>query len=223
MLVMEAKFLKAKLLLNEDIFEEAQEGFAEAYNKVCETVPEHEREVLQGAMEQKDKKESKKKSTVSKAGKNAKKNKKNKQKKEKEQEEEEQEEEDDRQEVTKNPKSNSVKRIYRAIAKESHPDKLMDVEEEEAAKKKKLFREAQRASEQANLLELIEIAEILNIIPPDPEEEHLDILEQNVKDLKSANKMITDTTAWRWHKEESPEMKEAILIRYMQYIYTTFK
>ena len=214
MLLFEARFLKAKIVLNQDVLEEAQEKFAEAYNEVCKTVPEHEREVLQGAMEKEEKVEQdEKKSKVSKAGQKAKE--KRKTKKENKQEE--------IFETKKNPESKSMKKIYRAIARESHPDKLTGATEEEIKNKEKLFKEAQEASQDANLVSLIEIAENLNIKPPEPELEHIEILQKNIKNLKEANKMMTDTTAWQWHKEKNPETKEAILIRYMQYIYTSFK
>tara|TARA_B100000686_G_C16544343_1_gene839096 strand:+ start:186 stop:854 length:669 start_codon:yes stop_codon:yes gene_type:complete len=211
LLLLQAKFLKAKLDLNQDIFEEAQKEFAEAYNAVCKTVPENERKILQGAMQKNEEKEEKKKPNLSKAGRKAKEN--NRKKKQAEQEPTK----------TKNPESKKLKKIYRAIARESHPDKLVDASEEEASNKEKLFREAQEASDQVNLVDLIEIAENLNIKPPDPEPEHLEILEKNIKNIKNANKMITDTTAWQWHHTEGEQQKSDILIRYMQYIYTTFK
>jgi len=214
MLVLEAKFLKAELIMDEEIFEDAQLDFAEAYNKVCETCPIDEQEVLQGAMNKTKKEdEPKKKSNLSKAGKRAK----QKNKKEKE------EELPTKKIKKKNPDSKSVKKLYRAIARESHPDALIGVSSEEAQKKEELFRRAQQASENADLSDLLEIAEDLNISPPDPEKEHIQILKKNIKNLKQAIKMVKDTTAWQWYHTENEERKEAILIRYMQYVYQTFK
>ena len=217
MLVLEAKFLKAELLMNEDIFEDAQAAFAEAYNRVCDTCPLDEQEVLRGAMEgSKSKEDTKKKSSGTKAGQNAKNVKKNKNK-------EQEEDLPPIKEIKKNPDSQSVKKLYRAIAKESHPDTLLDAPAEEAKKKQELFRRAQQASEKADLSDLLDIAEDLNITPPDPNVEHIKILKKNVKSLKEAIKMVKDTTAWQWYHTENEETKEAILIRYMQYVYQTFK
>ncbi len=69
--ILQARYLKAQLEMDEKFFDKAQYEFAKAYHKVCKTCPAHEREILEGAMSDPDQKQ-KKKSNMSKAAKKAK-------------------------------------------------------------------------------------------------------------------------------------------------------
>ena len=55
LLILQIRYLKAQLMINEQIFEEAQVEFAKAYQEVCKTVPEHERVILEGALSEETK------------------------------------------------------------------------------------------------------------------------------------------------------------------------
>ena len=195
LLVLKLKYYKAQLDTDREIFEEAQEEFAKAYQEVCKTVPEHERKVLEGSFKPKKKKEEK----------------------------QNQQEEQEREEIEKKPENPGAKKIYRAIAIKAHPDKLVGSTEEEIEEKDTLFREAQKAMETDDMVELIKIAEDLDIEPPAPDEDQIQAFEKNISEIQKEQKMLKETTAWRWHQEADEPTKEDILIRYMQYIYTTFK
>lgn len=198
LLVLKAKYLKAQLLMDRENFGEAQKEFGEAYNEVCKTVPQHEQDVLLGDLEKKNKETPEKNNS-------------------------DQKEEDLLAPSSKKTENPATKKIYRAIANKSHPDKLLGISEDEAAIKASLFRDAQSAMEEDNLVELMSIAEDLNIPPPEPDLAQLEILEANIKEIQEERKMMKKTTAWEWYNKEDAGEKEDILIRYMQYIYVTYK
>jgi len=200
LLVLKAKYLKAQLLADRDNFEEAQKEFGKAYNEVCKTVPQHERDVLLGNFEQK--------------------------KEEKEEKPENNPEPPSEEEINPSSKKTdnpATKKIYRAIATKSHPDKLVGISEEEAEIKACLFKDAQSAMEEDNIVELMSIAEELNLPPPEPDLEQLKVLEANIQEIQKERKMMKKTTAWEWYNKEDEGEKEDILIRYMQYVYMTYK
>ena len=215
LLILQIRYLKAQLMINEQVLEEAQTQFAKDYHKVCKTVPEHERRILEGALLEE---------TIA--------NNKEKQEKQKQAQPEEETEqhnhdsqEQDEIAPTKNEKLEdpNVKKIYRAIARKSHPDKLTEASKEEVKEKEDLFKEAQTAIQQKDFLTLYEIAKRLDVELPEPEEGQIRLLTSNVNQIKKQLKLIKETTAWQWHHEEDEDRKEALLIQYMQYIYQRFK
>lgn len=212
LLILQIRYLKAQLMINEQIFEEAQVEFAKAYQEVCKTVPEHERVILEGAL-----------SEETKAGQKEKKQKQNQS--QEEPQPEQADELNDEVEPIKNekPEDPNVKKIYRAIARKSHPDKLRSASIEEAKEKEDLFKEAQTAIQQKDFLTLYDIAKRLDVDLPEPEEGQIKLLTNNVNQVKKELKLIKETAAWQWHHEEDEDRKEALLIRYMQYIYQRFK
>lgn len=220
LLILQTRYLKAKLLMDQQVFEEAQVGFAKAYQEVCKTVPAHERRVLEGAlleetMARKKEEEEKQRKKQQKA----------EQPIEEDKPEEEQKEKVEELPPTKNerPEDPNVQKIYRAIARKSHPDKLANASAEEVKQKEELFTDAQTAIKEKDFLSLYDIAKRLDIELPEPSEGQIRLLTNNVKQIKKELKLIKETAAWNWHHEEDEDTKEAILIRYMQYIYQRFK
>ncbi len=214
LLILQIRYLKAQLMINEQIFEEAQVEFAKAYHEVCKTVPEHERIVLEGALMEETKA--------------------NQEEKEKKQKQDEPKEEPQPEQVdeaheeimpikNEKPEDPNVKKIYRAIARKSHPDKLRNASKEEVKEKEDLFKEAQTAIQQKDFLTLYDIAKRLDVDLPEPEEGQIKLLTNNVNQVKKELKLIKETAAWQWHHEENEDKKEVLLIRYMQYIYQRFK
>jgi hypothetical protein len=212
LLILQIRYLKAQLLVDEKVLQEAQTKFAKAYQEVCKTVPEHERKILEGALNEESKE-----------------NAKEKEKKQSQPdtkgppESEEGLQDEPRPMKQQKPEDPSVKKIYRAIATKSHPDKLTGAPEEEVREKEKLFKEAKNAIKEKDFLTLYDIAKRLDIDLPPPEKGQINLLTKNVKRFKKDLKLIKETTAWQWHHEEEEQRKEALLIRYMQYIYTRFK
>jgi len=51
----------------------------------------------------------------------------------------------------------------------------------------------------------------------------LKVLEANIQEIQKERKMMKKTTAWEWYNKEDEGEKEDILIRYMQYVYMTYK
>jgi len=212
--ILQARYLKAQLEMDEKTFNKAQLEFAKAYHKVCKTCPAHEREILEGAMENPDNKEQKKKSNLSKAAQKA---------KEQNKEEPEPEPEPALQPTKKDAQPESVKKIYRAIAIKSHPDKMVGLSEDVVAEKENLFKSAKTAIEKNDFLGLYDVARELGIEVPEPEQGQIEMLKKTIGSMNKQIKQLKETTAWQWHREKDPETKEALLIRYMQYVYTKFR
>tara|TARA_B100000519_G_C14109534_1_gene375060 strand:+ start:122 stop:787 length:666 start_codon:yes stop_codon:yes gene_type:complete len=209
--ILQARYLKAQLAMDEKTFEEAQFKFAKAYHEICKTCPAHEREILEGAMEDPEKK----KSNVSKAAQKA--------KEQNNKEPEPEPEIPDPEPIKKETQSESVKKIYRAIAVKSHPDKMVGLPEEIVNEKETLFKDAKTAIEKNDFLGLYDVARELGIEVPEPEQGQIEMLKRTIKNINNQIKQMKDTTAWQWHREKDPHRKEAILVTYMQYVYTKFR
>tara|TARA_R110002012_G_scaffold139281_2_gene296511 strand:+ start:269 stop:940 length:672 start_codon:yes stop_codon:yes gene_type:complete len=211
--ILQARYLKAQLEMDEKFFDKAQYEFAKAYHKVCKTCPAHEREILEGAMSDPDQKQ-KKKSNMSKAAKKA---------KGIEEPPPQEEKLPDLKIAQKDAQPESVKKIYRAIAIKSHPDKMVGLSEDVVAEKETLFKNAKSAIEKNDFLGLYDIARELGIEVPDPEEGQIEMLKKTIDSTSKSIEQLKETTAWQWQKEKDPDQKEALLVRYMQYVYTKFR
>lgn len=225
--ILQARYLKAQLAIDEKTFEKAQTEFAKAYHEVCKTCPAHERKVLEGAMNDQQKK---KKPNTSKAAQKAKEQKRQSKSKEKPQPEIQSQQSDSKSEpemppepTTKKEQPEGIKKIYRAIARKSHPDKMVGLPEEVVARKEDLFKDAKVAIEREDFLGLYDVARELGIELSEPEQGQIEMLKKTIAEINKQIKMMKETTAWQWHKEKDSIKKEGILIHYMQYIYTKFK
>lgn len=191
-----ANYLNLRLELSHEVFEDANAAFNEEYLQVCDTVPVDERVVLKNALQGIKPKEPSTEDI-----------------------------EDDTPAVEQSKKNSpeSVRKVYKEIAKRSHPDALIGSPKQEADRKASLFREAQRAVDDTNLLDLLKIAEELDIQLDKDIEEYTQILQENIKTLKKEVKMIKGTPMWQWYHAKTHEEKHDIMLAYMQYMYESYK
>lgn len=85
------------------------------------------------------------------------------------------------------------KELYRDIAKQAHPDVSGGDED-----KTRLLRQATRAKNSNDLITMLDICDDLDIDTPELDEEHLEILERNIKSIENKITATQKTNAWTW-------------------------
>lgn len=93
----------------------------------------------------------------------------------------------------KDEKSDYVKKLYREIVKNTHPDKIDD--------RRDLFEKAYLSYKDDNYLNILLVADILNI------EIDLSKLDNNkilndIEQLKNKSKMFENSTHWKWYYDK---------------------
>jgi|10_taG_2_1085330.scaffolds.fasta_scaffold03492_5 hypothetical protein len=188
LLILQARYLRAQLEVDKKTYEESQKSFSESFNQRVKEILTKEQ---RESLEKVSKKKEIKKEKVP---------------------------NDKIKQERKVHHPESIKKIYKGIARRSHPDKLVNIPEVEANIKKQLFREAQSAMEKQDFLNLFDIARVLDVELPEPEEGQIDTLEKNIKDIKNEIKQIKETSAWHWY-HSLDEKKDEIMVRYIQHVY----
>ena len=119
-------------------------------------------------------------------------------------------------------KSN-LKKAFRDIAMKSHPDRLVDEEnDDEKTKKEALFKKAQSSMDKGDISELIEVAKELNVEPPEPDEYQLDLLRNKIKKIQDEIKTYKHSVAWDWNSANDSK-KPGIIVKYMIYLVENHK
>ena len=98
-------------------------------------------------------------------------------------------------------KKREVQKLFKEVAKNSHPDAILGLSEKEQEKKKKLFKEAQAAADESDLFDLIEVAEKLDIEIPKASEESIDLLKESIAKINAEIKKIKKSYAWLWYHD----------------------
>ncbi len=118
-------------------------------------------------------------------------------------------------EIRKTEKKNTdpeVKKLFRKIALEIHPDRLIDEPAGlEKNKKKKMFQNSLDAVEDNDLIILVSIAIELGIEPPEVSREKLIETENKIITIKKEIKELESKYVWRWFFCSHPEEKNEIL------------
>lgn len=105
-----------------------------------------------------------------------------------------------------------VKKMFKKIASQCHPDKLQDLPEGfEKEKKEELYQKARKALESNDLLLLADIAQDLGLEIPELSEAQLKLTEQKIVAIKKELQMIESTLVWHWFFTEDPTRKDEIL------------
>jgi hypothetical protein len=99
----------------------------------------------------------------------------------------------------------SIKKVFKEIAKKTHPD-LTGEENTE------LFQKAQNAVDTHSYSEILEIAEGLDIPPPEPTREDVRLLEREIISVNREIKKIKETYAWTWYHSSN---KDSVMERYI--------
>jgi len=194
--LLQLKYLKAKLEMNKGLAVDASTRFAEAFNGfIKNNLSKEDREVFEDIT---------KKSMINNSKKRA------------------EELSSSPPEETKEPTPLSIKKIFRNIAKEAHPDKLIKMGEKEREEKEELFKTAKNAADKKNLSVLYEISEKLGAELPEPDSSQIIILDDEIEKLNKEMKEIKSTASWEWYHAED-KAKEILMVRYIQFIYETCK
>jgi DnaJ-domain-containing protein 1 len=117
-------------------------------------------------------------------------------------------------------KQGVIKKLYRRIANETHPDKLIAAGAGplEVNKKTKLFKKAKEAYERDNWYTIYSIATDLGITPGDISEKQIAWIEEDIKLTMGRISSIGRLFVWVWYVAEE-EQREEILKQYFKQVY----
>ena len=109
-----------------------------------------------------------------------------------------------------------VNSVFKKIAKETHPDKLINqnISDEEYDAKVDMYKEAQQSVKNRDWSKVVEIAKELGIDISDIKNDDSEYLEESVKRLTQKIKQLKLTYAWKWghtHDQEKEIVKGMIL------------
>lgn len=125
---------------------------------------------------------------------------------EKEQERKEKEREENREEHKEVlPEDKDLRKLFKKIALKTHPDKLLDLDEDEAEHLTELYKDAASAAEIGDGMALLEIAYELGIkVKIDPEKE-AEWLKRKIETLKQTVTEMKNTAEWIWGHSDGDE------------------
>jgi len=113
-----------------------------------------------------------------------------------------------------------VKKMFKKIASQCHPDKLQDMDDGfEKRKKEQLYLKARQALESNDILIMADVANELGVEVPEITEAQLKQTEQKIIDIKRELSMIESTAVWHWFFTEDPNKKDQILKQLFQVMY----
>ena len=105
------------------------------------------------------------------------------------------------------PEDKDLRKLFKKIALKTHPDKLLNMDEDEAEHRTELYKDATAAAEGGDGMALLEIAYELGIkVKIDPEKEtewlnrKIEMLKQNISEMKS-------TAEWIWSHSDGAERR----------------
>ena len=116
--------------------------------------------------------------------------------------------------------SPEVKKMFKKIASQCHPDKLQDLEDGfEKRKKHELYQKARAALENDDVLIMADVASELGVEIPEITEAQLKQTEQKIITIKKELSMIESTAVWHWFFTEDPKRKDNILKQLFEAMY----
>jgi len=105
-----------------------------------------------------------------------------------------------------------VKKMFKKIASQCHPDKLQDLDDGfEKDKKKELYQKARQALENNDIVLMADVAQDLGVEIPEISEAQLKLTESKIISIKKELGMIESTAVWHWFFTEDPVRKDQIL------------
>ena len=113
-----------------------------------------------------------------------------------------------------------IKKLYRKIANETHPDKLVasGFSLGESQRKQEVFKKAKEAYERDNWYTLYSIAIDLGISPGDIDDKHIDWIEEDIKLTMGRISKIGQLFVWVWYTS-TDEVKERVMDQYFRQVY----
>ena len=117
-------------------------------------------------------------------------------------------------------KSKVIKKLYRKIASETHPDKLIasGFSQAQVERREGMFKKAKEAYERENWYVLYSIAIDLGISPGDIDEKQISWIEEDIKLTMGRISRIGQLFVWVWYTS-SDEQKERVMDQYFKQVY----
>lgn len=113
-----------------------------------------------------------------------------------------------------------VKKMFKKIASQCHPDKLQDMEDGfEKTRKEQLYQKARQALENNDILIMADVAGELGVEIPEITESQLKEAENKIINIKRELQMIESTAVWQWFFTEDKEKKKFILNHIFEAMY----
>jgi len=113
-----------------------------------------------------------------------------------------------------------LKKIFKKIAKETHPDLLHSKSDFEREKKKDLFNVAKTAIEKEDYFELTRVAAELGIDTPPPTLKHVRMVEETSRKIEQEIRKFKNSVAWTWWKIEDVNDRIRCMNRYVEALKT---
>jgi len=166
------EFVKKELEITKDIFVDAKMEFSEDFMKRVEIVDDHP--------PQEQNKEEQEESQISNHRRETKQD----------------ISDEDIEKHIKEEKDEELKKVFKKIARKTHPDLLYNKSEED-------------------FFELSKIAKELGIEPPQPTKKHVKMMEKTVEKISGEIKTIKGTVAWVWYHEDDEERRLTFMKKYI--------
>mgnify|MGYP001163542855 FL=1 len=113
-----------------------------------------------------------------------------------------------------------VKKMFKKIALQCHPDKIGELEEGfEKKKKEELYSKARQALESNDVVLMADVANELGVEVPEITVDQLKQTEQKIIAIKNELHHIESTLVWHWFFTEDLEKKETMLTRIFELMY----
>lgn len=101
--------------------------------------------------------------------------------------------------------SKETRSLFKKIAKITHPDKMLDLDDDEREERDILYLTAQRAAQDDDLATLIEVAIELGIDSGIAEETQVKIIEQKINFIREKIHNIKQTASWVWYHSDGDQ------------------
>ncbi len=116
--------------------------------------------------------------------------------------------------------SPEVRKMFKKIATQCHPDKLSNLEDGfEKRKKEELYSRAREALENDDILIMADVASELGVEIPEITENQLKKTEQKIIAIKKELNHIESTLVWHWFFTEDAAVKDKILNKLFELMY----
>jgi hypothetical protein len=116
--------------------------------------------------------------------------------------------------------SPEVRKMFRKIATQCHPDKLNGLEDGfEKKKKQELYAKARQALESDDIVLMADVASELGVEIPEITEFQLKQTENKIIAIKKELHHIESTLVWHWFFTEDKEKQDAMLTRIFELMY----
>jgi hypothetical protein len=127
---------------------------------------------------------------------------------------------DEIEETDVDDKQGIIKKLYRKIASETHPDKLVasGFSQAEVSRKESIFKKAKEAYERNNWYTLYSVAVDLGIDVGEIDEKHIDWIEEDIKLTMGRISKMGQLFVWVWYTSDD-KGKERVMDQYFKQVY----